>query len=204
VSGSIPDPTRSAVVLIDLLNDFLHPDGAYARGGRADAHLAALPAHIAPLLPVARDAGAVVVFSRFTIWPGRVGEPLVAEHLLALRPFLRPGDFAPDSWGQRTVDVLGEPDLTIDKVSYSAFAHTRLGWWLGKVGVDQVVLGGIVTNGGVASTARDAHGQDLGVTLMADGCGAFDRAVHDATLTSLGSVAPAVTVADVIAGWTDR
>ena len=83
--------------------------------------------------------------------------------------------------------MLGDADLTIDKVSYSAFAHTRLGWWLGKVGVDHVVLGGIVTNGGVASTARDAHGRDLGVTLLADGCGAFDPAVHDATLTSLRS-----------------
>ena len=204
MSAVVPDPTRSAVVLIDLQNDFLHPDGAYSRGGQADDRLAALPAHVAPLLAVARIAGAVVVFSRFTIWPGRAGEPLVAEHLLALRPFLRRGDFAPDSWGQRTVDVLGTADLTIDKVSYSAFAHTRLGWWLGKVGVDHLVLGGIVTNGGVASTARDAHGQDLGVTLLADGCGAFDPMVHDATLTSLRSVAPAATVAEVAAAWTGR
>ncbi len=201
---AVPEPTRSALVLIDLQNDFLHPDGAYARGGQADVDLAALPARIAPLLEVARVAGAVVVHSRFTIWPGRAGEPLVAEHLLTLRPFLRRGDFAPGSWGQRSVDELGAADLTVDKVSYSAFAHTRLGWWLDKVGVDHVVLGGIVTNGGVASTARDAHGRDLGVTLLSDGCGAFDVAVHDATLRSLASVAPAMTVEEVVAAWSGR
>ena len=50
VSAVVPDPTRSAVVLIDLQNDFLHPDGAYARGGQSDDRLAALPDHVAPLL----------------------------------------------------------------------------------------------------------------------------------------------------------
>ena len=42
------DPRRTAFLLIDLQNDFLHPRGAYARGGvRADA-IAALPERAKP------------------------------------------------------------------------------------------------------------------------------------------------------------
>ena len=27
------DPARTGLLIVDLQNDFLHPDGAYARGG---------------------------------------------------------------------------------------------------------------------------------------------------------------------------
>ena len=39
----------TALLLVDLQNDFLHPDGAYARGGQANADIAALPARLQPL-----------------------------------------------------------------------------------------------------------------------------------------------------------
>jgi nicotinamidase-related amidase len=196
-----PEPSRSAVVVVDLQNDFLHPNGAYARGGVTSASLAAIPERIAPLLARARTIGVPVVFSQFTLVPGRGGEPLIAEHLAELRPFLRGGDFAPGAWGHETVAELGTADAVIEKVAYSAFAHTRLGWWLGRLGVDHIVVGGIVTNGGVASTVREAHVRDFSVTLLSDGCGAFSDDVHEATLTSLGSVARVVTVQEQLDAW---
>ncbi len=197
----VPDPSSSAVLVVDLQNDFLHPDGAYARGGVDGAALDGLVERVVPLLDAARTASVPIVFSQFTLVPGRGGEPLIAEHLRAIRPFLAAGDFAPGSWGQRTVDALGEADAAVEKVAYSAFAHTRLDWWLQRVGVDSLLVCGIVTNGGVASSVRDAHVRDYSVRVVGDGCAAFDPAVHDATLTSLGSVAPVVTVDQVVSAW---
>ena len=46
----------------------------------------------------------------------------------------------------------------------------------------------MVTNGGVASTVRDAHVRDFRCLVLADGCAAFSAAVHDATIASLASV----------------
>ena len=40
---------RTALLIVDLQNDFLHPQGAYARGGQTNADIAALPARLAPL-----------------------------------------------------------------------------------------------------------------------------------------------------------
>jgi len=197
----LPAPNRTAILVVDLQNDFLDPDGAYTRGGAICAGMTDLPGRVAPLLDLARTLGVAVVFSQFTLWPGREGAPLVSEHLHRLRPFIGPGDFAPGSWGQRTVDELGQADAVVEKVAYSAFAHTRLDWWLRSVGVHHLVVCGIVTNGGVASTVHDAHVRGYATTVLTDGCCAFDAEVHEATLTSLASVASVRTVAQMISGW---
>jgi nicotinamidase-related amidase len=199
--GAAAPVAGSALLLVDLQNDFLHPDGAYARGGAASDHLSAAARRVVPLVEVARAAGVPVVVSRFTLHRGRGGVPLIAPHLHRLRPFLGPGDFEPGSWGHATVDEVGPPDAAVDKVAYSAFAHTHLDWWLRRVGVEHLVVAGIVTNGGVASTVRDAHVRDYEVSVLGDGCGAFDPSVHEATLTSLGSVVGVRDVAEQMAHW---
>ena len=47
----------AALLLCDLQNDFLHPDGAYGRAGLGNAEIAALPARLAPLAQKLRAAG---------------------------------------------------------------------------------------------------------------------------------------------------
>ena len=40
----------TALVIVDMQNDFIHPDGAYARGEAKSDEIAALPARLTPLL----------------------------------------------------------------------------------------------------------------------------------------------------------
>lgn len=190
------DPRRAALLVVDLQNDFLHPDGAYARGGLASADIAALPGRVGPVADAMRAAGGLVVSTQFTLVPGREGEPLISPHLKALRPFLGKGDFAPGSWGNALVDELSPADIVIEKVAYSAFYMTRLEWVLRKAGVETLLICGIVTNGGVASTARDAHLRDFDTIVLGDGCAAFSRERHNGALADLGSVVRVSTCAD--------
>jgi len=192
------DPRRTALLTIDLQNDFLHPQGAYGRAGQSAAAIAALPARIAPLRDALRRAGGLYISAQFTLVPGPDG-PLISPHLQALRPFLGAGDFAPGSFGHALVDTLQPADFTVEKVAYSAFWQTRLDFLLRKTGVETLIVGGIVTNGGVASTIRDAHLRDLHTILLTDGCAAFREDVHAATLLSLGTVTEQATCADLIA-----
>ncbi len=184
-----------ALLLVDLQNDFIHPNGAYARGGAKSADIAALPARLAPLVAATRKRGGWIVSTHFTLVPGRGGEPFVGTHLKKLRPFLAKGDFAPGSWGHALVDELAPSDIQVDKVAYSAFYQSRLEFSLAKAGVRSLLVAGIVTNGGVASTVRDAHVRDMSVTVVEDGCAAFDPAVHRATIDSLRSVVGITSVA---------
>ena len=189
---------NTALVLIDLQNDFLHPDGAYARGGCANPVAQSLPEHLLPLAQALKAQGGVVVASQFTLWPDAQGEPMVSPHLRRLRPFLRRGDFAPGSWGQAGVDALASVvDVSVQKVAYSAFFNTQLDWLLRKAGIGRVAVCGIVTNGGVASTVRDAHMRDYDTTVIADGCAAFKAETHDTALADMATVARVATVAQL-------
>jgi ureidoacrylate peracid hydrolase len=183
----------SALLLIDLQNDFLHPRGAYARGGASASQLAALPQKIPALVQWARAQHIPVVASRFTLWPGANGEPLIAPALARLRPFLRRGDFTAGGWGHSVIDQLGVPEFCVDKVAYSAFHQTQLDWVLRKRGVEHLVIAGIVTNGGVASTARDAHVHEYRVTVLSDACAAFTPQAHETSLADMAQIATVTT-----------
>ena len=190
---------NTALLIVDLQNDFLHPRGAYARGGQASADIAGLPERVLPVADAVRACGAWVVSTQFTLVPGKGGEPLISPHLKALRPFLGKGDFAPASWGNSLVDELQPADLVVEKVAYSAFFMTRMEWVLRRAGIRALYVAGIVTNGGVASTVRDAHVRDFDITVLSDGCAAFRREVHETSLADLGTICRIVTCAEAAA-----
>lgn len=192
------DPARTALLTIDLQNDFLHPEGAYGRAGQGSEAIKALPDRIAPLVAALRKRGGQYFSAQFTLVPDRNGEPLIAEHLRQLRPFLGKGDFAPGSFGHTLVDRLYPADFVVEKVAYSAFYQTRLEYLMRATGVQHLIVGGIVTNGGVASTLRDAHLRDLDTLMLTDGCAAFKPEVHEATLLSLATVTKQMTCAEAL------
>ncbi len=193
------DPPKSALLLVDLQNDFLHPDGAYARGGACLPNASLLIANLARVASAMRNAGGWIISTHFTLVSGRDGEPMISPHLKTLRPFLRRGDFASGSWGHALLEELAPSHVAVEKVAYSAFYMSRLEFVLRKAGIELLAVGGIVTNGGVASTVRDAHVRDIPVRIIRDGCGAFSREVHETSLASLGTIAPLVTSADLVA-----
>lgn len=189
----------TALLICDLQNDFVHPDGAYGRAGLGTAEIAALPMRLAPLAARLRALGGWVVQTQFTLVPGRGGAPMISPHLLAMRPFLTRGDFLPGAWGHQLVDALQPADLSVEKVAYSAFYMSRLEWVLRRCGITQLLACGIVTNGGVASTVRDAHVRDFEVTVLSDGCAAFSAAVHATAIEALRPVCRVATVAEALA-----
>jgi nicotinamidase-related amidase len=200
VSGGAPIAgATTALVVIDLQNDFLDPKGAYARGGDSNPPALLLPDRVAAVARAVKTAGGLVAASQFTLWPDAAGEPMVSPHLKALRPYLRKGDFAPGSWGQANVDALaGLVDLAVSKVAYSAFFNTQLDWVLRRAGIDTVAVCGIVTNGGVASTVRDAHMRDYRTLVLADGCAAFGEERHRTALADMANVAEVTDCADFV------
>ncbi len=189
-----------ALLLCDLQNDFLHPEGAYGRAGHTAPEIAALPARLRPLCDAVRAGGGWIGSTHFTLVGGRGGAPWISPHLLKVRPFLGRGDFAAGGWGHALVDELAPADFAVEKVAFSAFYMSRLEWVLARAGVRRLLVAGIVTNGGVASTVRDAHVREFAVTLLSDGCAAFDPATHAVAVEALRPVAQVATVAETLAG----
>jgi len=189
----------TALLLCDLQNDFIHPDGAYGRAGQSAPEIAAIPPRLAPLVKAVRGRGGWIASTHFTLFTGKNGEPFIDPHLRKMRPFLKKGDFVMGSWGHQVVEELAPSDLPVEKVGYDAFYATRLEWILRKVGVKHLLVAGIVTNGGVASTVRGAHVREFHVTVLEDGCAAFTRELHETAIAALRPVAEISTIATELA-----
>ena len=195
----LPPPTTTAFVIVDMQNDFVHPDGAYGRAGKTAAAIAALPVRHRKLAKAMRAAGGWIVSTHFTLVPGRDGEPFMSPHLKNLRPFLGRGDFAPGSYGHELIADLQPSDLQVEKVAFSAFYQSRMEWMLARAGIRTLIFGGIVTNGGVASTVRDAHVRDFHTIVLADGCAAFSQSAHEASIAALATISEIATVEEMVA-----
>ena len=65
-------PKTTALVIVDLQNDFLHPDGAYGRAEQKSDAIAALPARVKPVADAVRAA-------KGDFQPGAWGHQLVDE-----------------------------------------------------------------------------------------------------------------------------
>lgn len=186
------------LLIVDLQNDFLHSQGAYGRAGLKNSDIGALPSRIAPIANKLKKKDGWIVSTQFTLVPGKEKNPFISDHLIKLRPFLSKGDFLPGAWGHDLVEELKPADLTIEKVAYSAFYMTRLEWVLKKAEIEHLFVCGIVTNGGVASTVRDAHVRDFKVTVLSDGCAAFSPSVHQQSISDLSTIANVKTCSEVL------
>ncbi len=140
------DPSRTALVLIDLQRGIV---------GMPSVPIAApeVVAGAVRLARACREAGMLVVLVRVTPSPDRRD---------ALRP---PADAAvqgqaspPADWAEIVPELGPEPgDLLITKRQWGAFYGTELDLQLRRRGVGTIILGGISTDIGVESTARDAY-----------------------------------------------
>ena len=70
------------------------------------------------------------------------------------------------------------PDVIITKRQWGAFYGTGLDMQLRRRGIDTIILGGIATNIGVESTARDAWEHNYALIIPEDACTGMDDAMH--------------------------
>ncbi len=149
---------ETALIVVDMQNDFAHPDGALFVPDAAKS----IP-RIGELLEKARTAGARVVFTQdwhteddpeFGIWP---------RHAVA------------GTWGAEIVEELApRPGETrIHKLRYDAFYGTPLEHLLRLWGVRRVVVAGTVANICVLHTAGSAALRWFEVVLPEDGTSAL-------------------------------
>ena len=178
----IVDPARTALVVIDMQNDFVK------RGGGLlvpDAE-ATVPA-IRRLLDLARASGMRVVFSQDTHRPGDPEWEVWPEHC------------GEGSWGWEIVAELapGADDTVIRKVRYDAFYGTPLDHLLRLWGVETLVICGTVANISVHYTASSATLRRYEVVLPRDAVSALEPFDLEASLRQTAFVcAGQLTTAD--------
>ena len=153
------DPARTALVIVDMQNDFVREGGGMLV---PDAE-ATIPA-ISALLELARAYGMRVVYTQDTHREGDREWGMWPEHA-------RVG-----SWGWEIVDELApaRDDVVLRKLRYDAFYGTPLDHLLRLWGVDTLVICGTVANISVHYTAASAALRWYEVVIPRDAISALD------------------------------
>ena len=189
----IAAPRRSALVVIDMQNDFCEP---------ADFpdSVPMLP-RLERLIAEARRSGVRVIFTRVTHDETTDSAVWLTRRAPGRKDIVRAGtpgaDYHPGFQPQ-------PGDLDIEKHRYSAFIGTPLEMNLRALNVETLLMTGIATNVCVESTLRDAFQRDFHVVLVDDCCAAASSALHQGTVENVrrqfgGLIASS---GDLIESWT--
>ncbi|WP_078429187.1 cysteine hydrolase family protein [Alkalihalobacterium alkalinitrilicum] len=158
---------KQALLVIDMQNDFVSKDGAFAQAGFEVERLQRIEKTICRMVKTARLKNIPVIFIGMQHTDENDGNGAWAFRRKAMK---HPNSCRQGTWGGKWYGML-QPlpsDKVIWKHRYSGFVNTSLHELLQQLGVETCVLTGINTNTCVESTARDAHHLDYHVVLVED------------------------------------
>lgn len=201
-------PEHTALIVVDMQNDYFHEGGYYEKLGIDLSMIHAIVPPTQRLLEAARSAGVFVVYSMHTIMPGFRSDSDVwlGIHARAGLKSLDQEDFycLDGSWGQQIVDELDPQrgDHVMKKYRSNCFVGTELDTLMRSNGLRTLVATGQVTNGCVENTVRMARDIDYHAVLVRDAVASTNEAKHDATMTNLGDRLPSPTADELVRTWT--
>jgi ureidoacrylate peracid hydrolase len=180
------DPRHTALLVVDLQNDFCADGCALARTGADMAPPQAAARRMAELIDVARSIGVVPIFVRLVGDPHAETDVWVDQRIRRAGAPYKPWATA-DSFGAAFYVVEPRPDEpVIDKYRYAAFQGTKLEHVLKRHRIRTLVVGGVATNVCVETAVREAFVRDYYVVLVEDACAGTSEEAHDAAISNLG------------------
>ncbi len=164
---------KRALLVIDMLRDFIEPDGALSIGPTGPAIVPAIKEQIA----AAREQGEPVIYTCDTHRPNDAEFADWPPHCVA------------GTEGAEIIDELvpHEDDVIIPKRRLSAFNGTDLEMTLRELDIETLRLVGCCTNICVLYTAADARMAGFGIEVPTDCVATFNQESHEFALKELES-----------------
>lgn len=168
------DPKTSALVLIDLQKGIMNFPSQPITTKEVITNAQ-------KLTKVFHQKKALVVLVHVTSSPD--GKDML--HPTADEPMMRGGE-RPADWADFVPEIAPqENDLIITKRQWGAFYGTELDMQLRRRGIKTIVIGGIATNFGVESTARDAFERGYDLVFVEDAMSSMTKEHHDFSVTKI-------------------
>jgi ureidoacrylate peracid hydrolase len=191
------NPRRTALIVIDVQNDFCHADGWAGKSGMDVSGMPALIKRIERLVAAARANNVHVAFVKL------VGDASTDSAAWLGDDGVRGSICRTGTWGaefMHAAPLPGEP--VIAKTRYGAFTKTNLDAILADWGVDTIAFAGVSTNVCVESTLREAFMRDFHVVIASDCVAAYRKESHDATLATIArNFGRVLSSEELIAAW---
>ena len=200
--GELADPRHAAVVVVDMQNDFCHPEGHFPRNGK---DVSAIIASVDPLVDFVRAAqarGVMVAFIRqLTLPHGMSDSP--AWLRFKCRDGKSPEYTLKDTWGAELVEGLvpGPRDVVVEKFRPDAFVRTPLDGILRARGIQTLIVVGNSTEGCVESTIRGGSYHDYYIVAVMDLISSTNLEMHQGSQRLVRARYPHADAKEVIAAW---
>jgi nicotinamidase-related amidase len=176
-------PERCAVLVIDMQNDLIKPEGKIAKTGLDMSGMYRITPRCGDFIERARAAGVPVVHVQTTTLPDGASDS--PSWIRAKGSMVREADFCLEgTWGAEIAEECAPApgEVVVTKHRSSAFRGTELDMILRSLGRETVVVIGEQTPGCVEATFRDAAYHDYYNVLVEDCVAAYDPEQHDASI----------------------
>ncbi len=198
------DPKHTALVVIDIQNDFCHADGHFARYGKDLTAIQAMTPKAVEFIAEAQRLGILCAFVQQSTLPhGRSDSPAW------LRFKCRDGKSSEytlqGSWGWQMVDGIAprQADIRVEKFRPDGFLGTPLDRHLRACGIETLVLFGTTTEGCVESTVRSASYLDYYTVVAQDLVASPNALQHEGSMNLYRARYPMATSAELLTFWRD-
>ncbi|HEY7063678.1 MAG TPA: isochorismatase family cysteine hydrolase [Chloroflexota bacterium] len=181
-------PPHTALLVVDMQNDYCAPGGASDRNGRPLGMIQGIVPALRRLVEAARAAGVMVVWAKYTLGPGSAG--LSGPEILRRGHNFKGADATvKGTWGHDVIADLPyrDDDLVIEKRRVSAFVGTDLDICLRGQGIKTLVVTGVMTQTCVETTVRDALCYDYYVAVVDDCCASGTPAPHETSIRNMAT-----------------
>ncbi len=203
------DAARTALIVVDMQNDFGSKGGMFDRAGIDISGIQKAVGPTARAIAASRKAGIKVIYLKMGYQPDlsdagppdspsrmrhrrmNIGEVITAPDGTESRILVR------DTWNTAILPELAPErgDVVINKNRYSGFYKTNLDRILKRMGVRHLVVTGCTTSVCVDSTIRDAMFRDYRCVLLTD-CTAEPQGVGNANYDA------SLLIVRTLLGWT--
>ena len=192
---------KQALILVDIQNDFCHPDGVFAKKGLDMSAMDKMMPHVHDLIAAAHK-NQIPVFFIQNVEEEALDSDAWGNHPDGDENLTNTGVCRRGSWGTGFYQIVPEEqDYIVTKSRFSAFFNTNLDTYLRAMKIQTIVLTGVATNVCVETTARHGLLLDYHVVMAEDACATWFRPAHEATMDNIrhffGKVASSDTIIDL-------
>jgi ureidoacrylate peracid hydrolase len=207
VLESLPElvaPEHSAVLVIDVQNDEVSPDGAMARHGNDITYMKRIIPPLRAVLDEARAHGVQIIYTVSTKSADGRFETGPTLRFLARKRSIGAWDFKREgTWGNEVAEELGAraDERQIVKYHSSAFVGTPLDHLLRGSRMRTGIVVGTATEGCVEATVRSLQDHGYYPVVVSDCVTSRHDNLHEAALTVMRARWDVVTSEQLIDAW---
>lgn len=202
----IVNPGHTAILLIDMQNDFCSRDGHFAKQGKDVSMMEKMIARLERFIEEVRKSGSLIIWTQNTTL-----SDLKSDSPAWLRLKTKYGEADPHytmegSWGQNFVKELTPlaGEIIVKKHRPDAFVGTDLDLILRSNNIKSVIVTGVVSHGCVEATLRHAVYLDYYVIELSDCVAAHNKELHEASLKVMKTMYDVVESDKITQIWKNK